>query len=102
MRLPNYDFTILYRTVNIARQTRWVRWAIGTLFVIVTALEWFTNLYHRIRELGILCVPAWTLKHLYISSGHYQCKYISFIYHHSKGCSHNFLLKGNCSPGNNR
>jgi hypothetical protein len=35
------------RTVNIARRKSWVKWAMITVFTITTALEWFTNLFHR-------------------------------------------------------
>jgi len=35
------------RTINIARQKPWVKWVVIASFTIITALEWFINLFHR-------------------------------------------------------
>ncbi|KAI0944923.1 hypothetical protein AcW1_001740 [Taiwanofungus camphoratus] len=35
------------RTLNISRREPWVMWTLLILFTVVTAMEWFTNLYDR-------------------------------------------------------
>jgi hypothetical protein len=61
------------RTVNIARRRSWVQWVVIALFTIITALEWFTNMYHRDREFRFLWGLVKVLNNTCPSS-HHQCK----------------------------
>ncbi|CCL98312.1 uncharacterized protein FIBRA_00306 [Fibroporia radiculosa] len=38
---------ILIRTINIARREPWILWFLPSIFIVVTAGEWFTNLYSK-------------------------------------------------------
>jgi hypothetical protein len=78
--LINSDYGLMfsYRTVNIARRRSWVKWAMIASFTLITAMEWFTNLFHRDGKFHFLCdhYEYWSV---FPSSGQ-RCKYLPSIY----------------------
>ncbi|KAH9939846.1 hypothetical protein B0H21DRAFT_825026 [Amylocystis lapponica] len=54
------------RTVNIARRKAWVVWTLTVVFVVVTVLQWFTNLFQRnvVQNFRNNCTPGDNLGHI--------------------------------------
>jgi hypothetical protein len=85
------------RTVNIARRRSWVTWVMITAFTITTALEWFTNLFHRYRKFYFLQAPLYVFIYaLALTSNASASRLYSTIL-----ASWSWLdFKGNCWAGN--
>lgn len=54
------------RAVNISRRSTWVLWTLSSLFLFISAVEFFTNFYKRIpvQQKNSNCIGGNTSKHL--------------------------------------
>ncbi|KAI0790438.1 hypothetical protein C8Q75DRAFT_116468 [Abortiporus biennis] len=54
------------RVYNISRRSKWVMWSFSLLYVLITSMEWFTNLWDRlpVQNASNNCTPANSVAHL--------------------------------------
>ena len=93
------QLTIGRRTINISHRKTWVKWVVIGSFIIATILEWFTDVYQRIRECERIYTPNPTLSNCYCAGLAVLGATVSYF------VAYTFikliLLQGNCTPGNN-